>query len=366
MYAQLKISKKKKKNKLKTNINSLEELSKGFEKSIEEIKRLFQKISEDKEELKIKVQKIFTKIRNKINEREEELLNKINEQFNKIYCNEDIIKEAEKLPNKIKISLDKGKLIDKEWNSDSKLNSLINDCINIENNIKNILLINENITKMSFNNRVIFQFIPEEKGINEFLDSINHFGNIINNSNDDFILKFRESPLDNNNKKKYTITGNNNNILTKIEKNEWIGILCENELVRLKEYKWKIKILKNALNHIRVGIVPKDYDINLSDQYSCGWCFYTYFASLYSGPPHNYSDKESNLSQIRNEIIIVVNMNKGTMKFLSFEVISSSGTSIEICSFPFPISSSISSFSLILQISTFDNSDKTSFLFSFE
>jgi len=301
-----------KKNKLKNNINSLEELSKGFEKTIEEIKELFKKINDDKDELKLKVQKIFTKIRNKLNEREDELLNNIDEQFNKVYCNENIIKESEKLPNKIKASLEIGKLIDKEWNKDKELNSLINDCINIENNINNILLINENIKKIKMYSQVNILFI-EEIGINELLESINHFGSIINK---DFNLIFRESPLDKNNKKKYTITGNNNNILTKIEGNEWIGILCENELLRPKEYKWKIKILKNVSDHIRVGIVPKDYDNNSSDKYCCGWCFYTYYASLYSGPPHNYDNRKSNLNSIKNEIIIVVNMDKGTMKFI--------------------------------------------------
>ena len=49
----------------------------------------------------------------------------------KIYLeNENIIKECEKLPNKIKLSLEKGKLINKEWDNNN-LNSYIYDCINI-------------------------------------------------------------------------------------------------------------------------------------------------------------------------------------------------------------------------------------------
>ena len=42
------------------------------------------------------------------------------------------------------MSLEKGKKINEEWNDDN-LNSLINDCINIENNIKEINIINESI-----------------------------------------------------------------------------------------------------------------------------------------------------------------------------------------------------------------------------
>ena len=55
----------------------------------------------------------------------------VDEKFNEIYIKEDIIRESEKLPNKIKISLEKGKLIDKEWN-DNILNSSITGCIEIE------------------------------------------------------------------------------------------------------------------------------------------------------------------------------------------------------------------------------------------
>ena len=56
------------------------------------------------------------------------------------FFDEDIIKDGEKLPNKIKISFERGKK-NKEWNN-NKLNILINDFLNIENNIKEINLIN--------------------------------------------------------------------------------------------------------------------------------------------------------------------------------------------------------------------------------
>ena len=304
-----------KKNKLKEKINELEQLANGFEKSIEEIKKLFLKINEDKEELQLKIQKIFTKIRNKLNEREDELLKDIDEQFNKIYCDEKIIKESEKLPNKIKISLEKGKKIDNEWNNNnSELNSLINDCINIENYINDILLINQNIKKINTDSDIHIKFIPEENEINNFLKTIKIFGKI--EVVYDNKLSFREFPIELNSSLKYTITGDEKNILTKIENNNWIGILCENELKQLKEYKWKIKLIKNTANHIRVGVIQKDFDIRLSNYYCNGWCFYNYWGSLYSGPPHNYNNKKTELRKAKNEIVIVMNMEKGTLKFI--------------------------------------------------
>ena len=98
----------------------------------------------------MKIQSIFTKIRNVLNEREDGILLEVDNQFNKLYFEEDLIKDSEKLPNKIKISLEKGKSIDKDWN-DNQLNNFINDCIEIENNIKEINIINQNIFKSNSN-----------------------------------------------------------------------------------------------------------------------------------------------------------------------------------------------------------------------
>ena len=108
------------KNKLRDNIKYLEDLSNDLDNSIKELKTIFNKINENKEELKTKIQNIFTKIRTTLNEREDELLLEVDNKYNDIFCNEDIIKESEKLPNKIKISLEKGKLINNEWNEDNK------------------------------------------------------------------------------------------------------------------------------------------------------------------------------------------------------------------------------------------------------
>ena len=93
--------------------------------------------------LKLKIQDIFTQIRNILNNREDELLLEVDKKFNQIYYKQEIIKQSEYLSNKIKIILEKGKIINKEWINDNKLNPLINDCINIENNIKDINNFNE-------------------------------------------------------------------------------------------------------------------------------------------------------------------------------------------------------------------------------
>ena len=182
----LKEIKNSKKIKLKENINYLKELLNNIEEKIKQLKVNVDKINEEKEELKLKIQKIFTKIRNVINEREEKLLIEVDNQFNEIYFNEKLIDEAEKLPNKIKVSLEKGNIMDEEWNDENKLCSCINNCINIENNIKNACDINNSLKKCGNKNNSQIDFYPkEEKEIKKILEPIASFGKIFNNA---FIL----------------------------------------------------------------------------------------------------------------------------------------------------------------------------------
>ena len=171
--------KDEKKSKLKENLTNLENLSKTLNESINQLKTIIEKINQNKEELKLNIQKLFTKIRNILNEREDELLIEIDKYFENTYFKEDIIKESEKLPNQIQISLEKGKIIDNNWSNENILNSLINDCINIENNIKDINIVKENIKKCNNLNNLKINFYPkEENEINKFIEVIKTFGKI--------------------------------------------------------------------------------------------------------------------------------------------------------------------------------------------
>ena len=117
---------------------------------------------------------------------------------------------------------------------------------------------------------------------------------------------------------KFSITGDNNNILTKTGKDGYYGTICINELDKsIEEHIWKIKILKTTNNkYIMVGVAPIDFDINLENNYNkCGWYYYCYNSTLFSGPPFNYNRESSGLSKINNEIIVIMNMKKRTIKF---------------------------------------------------
>ena len=170
--------KDEKKSKLKENIKCLTDLSNSLESSIKELKKIFDKINENKEELKLEIQKIFTNIRNNLNNREDELLLEVDKEFNNIFGDEGIIREGEKLPEKVKKSLEKGKIIENEWNNNIKLISIINDCINIENDISQINRINENINICQKNNEVKIKLCLNNDEINKLTDNIKNFGKI--------------------------------------------------------------------------------------------------------------------------------------------------------------------------------------------
>ena len=87
------------------------------------------------------------------------------------------MKKSEKLPNQVKICLENGKKLNNTWNKENELNSIINDCIKIENNVLTINKINENINKCN-SIELNINFRPEEKGIEKFIKIIKDFGNI--------------------------------------------------------------------------------------------------------------------------------------------------------------------------------------------
>ena len=168
--------KEEKKNKINENIKNLKEISNTLQKSIEELKSIFEKINENKEEIKSKIQNVFTKIRNELNKREDELLLEVDKIFDKAYVDERILKDSEKLPEKINSLLSKAENINNYYN-ENKLSLFLNVCINVENNIKNIMEINDNIKKYNKLDNQKVEFFPQDEGtLNKFLEQIKKFG----------------------------------------------------------------------------------------------------------------------------------------------------------------------------------------------
>ena len=256
-------------NKLKENIKYLEESYKKIQDSINKLKEIYEKINLSKEELKMKIINTFTKIRNLINEREDKLLLELDNIYDNTFFNEDIIKKGEKIPNQIKTILEKGKTLGNEWDN-NKLIDKINDCINIENNNKNIIIINENIEKYS-TKQFNIKFLPENEQIDELSEKIKQFGEIMDEENNLLNFKFQSG-------ENYKVT-NNGLIATKIGKNDWNCVIFgDKEVPKNKISKWKIKIIQDKKNKdysdIFIGIGPLLFKGNA--QFDECWSIYSH------------------------------------------------------------------------------------------
>ena len=127
-------------------------------------------------------------------------------------------------------------------------------------------------------------------------------------------------PLYLDEKRKFNISGENNNIFTKTgTDNYFCGDIYGNELDKsIEEYKWKITILNSKNKDIYVGVAPIDFDIhfNTLNNTNCGWYIKCSNSTLFSGPPFKYENFRTNLSKVKNEIIVVMNMKKKALKFI--------------------------------------------------
>jgi hypothetical protein len=293
----------------------MESIANSLEDWIKKLKIIYDKINENKTQLKIRVQKLFTKLKNMLSNREDELLLEIDKQYEKYFLKEDLIKNTEQLPNKIKISLNEGKLIDNEWNDSNNLKSYINACINIENKIKDINIIKENMQKFNNIDKIYVEFRPESDDDNiPIFKAIKNFGEIY--SNLDIKYKFKPCPKNISEDRKYIVSGQNGNILTKKGHDmNGMGTICDIIFRKDGIYSWKIKILKTFDYNISIGVAPSDFNIH-SSYSTYGWYFYLRDSSLRSGPPHNYEFHKTNLKKARNEIIVIMNMKKRTLKFI--------------------------------------------------
>ena len=135
----------------------------------------------------------------------------LDEKYNDIYFKQDIIKQIKILSNKIYLSLKKSKVLKNEWSDENKLHSLLNDCINIENNIKNINIINEIIQKGKNLNKNKIKCSLNQFSIKDYLEDFKIFGKIYNSN----YFTFIPCSINIQEKRKFIISGDNNNILTK-------------------------------------------------------------------------------------------------------------------------------------------------------
>ena len=106
---------------------------------------------------------------------------------------------------------------------------------------------------------------------------------------------WKECPPYINRNLKYSLDKHNSRIATKINGDEYCTIVGDMTIPLNKVTSWDVKIVNSRGNDgggINVGIAP--YDIKQSEYNNfekCGWYFYCFKSTLYSGPYHNYDDR---------------------------------------------------------------------------
>ena len=114
----------------------------------------------------------------------------------------------------------------------------------------------------------------------------------------------------NNNMMPNNMKNNNNKIMNVV------GITCTKQLGISGEYRWKIKIIKTSNREIMVGVAPFDFNMINPDYEHLGWFLYCKNSTLCSGPPHNYFNKITNFNIPKEEITLIMNMDRKTLKFI--------------------------------------------------
>ena len=237
----------------------MENYSKTIKDSINELNNLFKEVNEKKEKLILEIQKTFTKLRNILNEREDKLLVEVDELYDKTFFNETLLKKSEKLPNKVNISFEKGKILDKNWENEN-LDSLINECINIENTIETIELIREKVNKSSLLKHVEIQLVKtNEDGI---FESLKKYASLKKNYN---LIIIKDSVIINNNinylETLYKWLNPNNNIEAKLLYRKSRDGHSYETFHQLCDKKGKTLVFIKAENFIIGAYTPIDWDI---------------------------------------------------------------------------------------------------------
>ena len=93
----------------------------------------------------------------------------------------------------------------------------------------------------------------------------------------------------------YSVDGENPRIASNIG-NGCCSVIGNTLIPPNQATSWKIKVLKSWRNNgggIYIGVAPSDINQWKDDNNDkCGWYFYCWGSTLFSGPPHNYKGKE--------------------------------------------------------------------------
>ena len=270
-------------NDLKKNLNIIEDFVNSLGNSMDDLKKMIEENISDKEKLMKEIQEFFTKIRNELNYREDLLLLEIDKLYD-IYTDKKIMRKIEKLPKNSKKNLEKGKSINIDKNS---LNSIINDCLDIENNIKEIEEFNKLSKKFEQSKNIQIKFYKNLEFLQQGIKNLRI-----------------ESLKSNKRYHEITLLFRNENRLIEIEAD------LENKIKEIKP-----KICQNILSK-DIKLFNPDGDIINDEDFFFGFNF----AFLYIDYKINITIKYNGTSKITFKNINIMNSLEYIMNKIDFNI----------------------------------------------
>ena len=183
-----------KEKKFKESFDKLEDISNDLDQSINKFDLFKIETNKEKENLKSKIKNVFLKLKHLLEERENQLLLELEKEYNKIFLDEKIIKENQKLPLKLKNSSELISSIREIENEEDELSSEINYYIEFEKDLNKINEIKEKINKC-YSKKINIFFQDNYKDLE---NEINNFGKIKIDNEPNFIKdnNFKVNPID--------------------------------------------------------------------------------------------------------------------------------------------------------------------------
>ena len=137
---------------------------------------------------------------------------------------------------------------------------------------------------------------------------------------------WKECPDDVDEKMKYFVDEKNPRIVSKVDDDYDCTIIGNTHLPPNTVTSWSIKVLKSGRNDgdgIFIGVAPSDIDQNEDNYNKCGWYFYCFCSTLFSGPPHKLNNKEYGQRKEDGEYVhtggsvgVVMDTTKGELSFV--------------------------------------------------
>ena len=295
------------------SIKALEEATAKAEATMAKLRTVQEGSEAAKEEAMDKIKKCFVAIRDAVDAREKELLEKAEKLWDEEASCEKLMSVGISCPEKAKCVTAAAKIAEEHWDS-SKLPEMAQHCAAVSELKATLDKFISDVDKAATADLKI-KWVPREDDVAAFLSDVKKFGDVVVRLK--FDVRIKDSPNG-----MYAVEGPSRGIVKKISRDSiWdCTAIGEATIPPNTLTSWDVKIVSTSSGNIMIGVAP--FDINQATNCNCdkcGWYFYCCGSTLYSGPPHKYSNKQYGQGkQLKNGDVVGVVMDtaKGELLFV--------------------------------------------------